>query len=118
MLARQIGDIGEDYTAKYLKKQGCKILARNFSCKMGEIDIIAQKGELIHFVEVKTRQPNPLSSGESAINASKISKIVKTARYYILTNNVQKSAVFDASIVEVENGKVTNFEYIQRAFDA
>ncbi len=118
MLLRTIGDIGENYTAKYLKSNGFKILERNFSCKMGEIDIIAQKGETLHFVEVKSRKPGAVTSGQSAINYSKQGKIVKAAKYYILNNSIQLNAVFDSAIVEINNRTVTGFEYIERSFTA
>ena len=49
-----IGKIGEDCACKYLKKEGYKIIDRNYLKKWGEIDIVAQKGKKLHFVEVKS----------------------------------------------------------------
>lgn len=57
---RKTGDIGEEYTCNYLKKHGFKILCRNYSCRVGEIDIVAADKTHILFVEVKTRHQNPL----------------------------------------------------------
>ena len=51
---QKIGKIGEDYTCKYLEKQGYKIIERNYLKKWGEIDIVAKKDKKIHFVEVKS----------------------------------------------------------------
>lgn len=51
---RRTGDLGEDITAMFLVKHGFSIVERNYLRKWGEIDIIAQKGEILHFVEVKT----------------------------------------------------------------
>lgn len=118
MTTREIGNIGEDFTADFLIKKGCRILERNFTIRGGEIDIIAQKGSVIHFVEVKTRKPNPLSKGEEAITQSKISHILKAANVYIYRNNIELSCVFDVAIVTVDNGSVRGFDYIQRAFNA
>ncbi|MCD8108024.1 MAG: YraN family protein [Oscillospiraceae bacterium] len=118
MTTREIGNIGEDYTAKFLEKNGCEILSRNYTIKGGEIDIIAKKGDIIHFVEVKTRKPNPVESGEEAVNRAKIAHIIKTARFYIRRNRIDCSCVFDVAVVELTETKVTGFKYIQRAFTA
>ena len=50
---QKVGEIGENVASEYLKKKGFKILERNYWKKWGELDIIAQKGDVIHFVEVK-----------------------------------------------------------------
>ena len=52
------GILGEDKACAFLKKQGFKILKRNFHSKFGEIDIIATKDEILHFIEVKFTQKN------------------------------------------------------------
>ncbi len=118
MTKKEIGKIGEDYTAEYLLRKGCRILERNFTVRGGEIDIIAEIGGVIHFVEVKTRKPDPLTSGEEAINRRKRELIVRAAGEYLLRNGLEASGVFDAAVVELSEGKVTNFKYIQRAFTA
>ncbi len=118
MTTREIGNIGENYTAKFLEKNGCEILKRNFTIKGGEIDIVAKKGDIIHFVEVKTRKPNPLVTGDEAIRPEKIKHIIKTAKVYVNRFNIDCSCVFDVAVVEVTGTKVTGFKYIQRAFTA
>ncbi len=118
MTNKDIGYIGEDFTARFLQSKGCEILARNFTIRGGEIDIIAQKGGLIHFVEVKSRKRSPLVSGDQAITKSKIAHIVRTANAYISKFEIDSNCVFDVALVEIDNGKVTDFKYIQRAFTA
>jgi len=68
----------------YLEKQGMKILQRNFRCRMGELDLIAQEGECLVFVEVKYRTSNRYGSPLEAVNARKQSTIRKVAQYYLL----------------------------------
>ncbi len=68
MNKRQQGGIGEDIAAKYLQKQGYKILQRNYFCHFGEIDIVAQDGAYIVFVEVKAR--TSYAFGARSIGAS------------------------------------------------
>lgn len=118
MTSREIGNIGEDFTARFLEEKGCEILARNFCIRGGELDIVAKKGKLIHIVEVKTRRPDPLSGGEQALTPRKISHIVKAAEAFMRTMDSELSCVFDVAVVEVKNGGVTDFKYIQRAFTA
>lgn len=118
MTSRDIGNIGEEYTASFLREKGCDILARNYCIRGGELDIVAQKGSLIHVVEVKTRKRGALSAGGEAITPKKISRIVKAANAFLTANDLDLSVVFDAAIVELEGEKVVKFEYIQRAFTA
>lgn len=118
MTNKEIGNIGEEYTANFLLEKGCEILARNFTVRGGEIDIIAKKGELIHFVEVKARKKSPLETGDKAITKAKINHIVRTAQIYLSKFEIECNCVFDVAIVEVDNSNVTDFKYIQRAFTA
>lgn len=55
-MSKIIGDMGENIAEKYLEKHGFEILAKNFRVHGGEVDIVAKKGENIHFVEVKFRK--------------------------------------------------------------
>ncbi len=118
MTTREIGNIGEAFTVEFLKSKGCEILDRNFTIRGGELDIVAKKGELVHFVEVKSRKRDPLTSASSAITQRKIDLIVRTANEYYNRKNLDCSCIFDVALVEVDNGVVTDFQYIQRAFTA
>lgn len=81
---RRQGNIAEEQAAKYLQNKGYKILARNFSCKMGEIDIIAEdKQNTIIFIEVKQRKTNLFGGGLAAVNKAKQRRITLTAAEYI-----------------------------------
>lgn len=73
---------GESRAALYLRNQGYKILARNFRCELGEIDIVARQGSTLIFVEVKTRtndEPTP----EMQVNQDKQHQLTRVARYYL-----------------------------------
>lgn len=118
MTKKEIGNLGEDYTAKYLESKGCEILARNFTVKGGELDIVAKKGDVIHIVEVKSRMHDPLVSGSAAITIAKQKCIIRATNEFIRRFEVDCSCIFDVALVEVSNGRVTDFSYIQRAFTA
>ena len=78
----RIGRQGEEAAAAFLQKKGYRILERNFRLAYGEIDIIAQDGSFLVFVEVKLRQDDDYGSGEEAINKRKIAHIEKVGEYY------------------------------------
>lgn len=118
MTSREIGNIGERAVCWYLRFRGYRILERNYLIKGGEIDIIAKKYGVIHFVEVKTRKENSLTTGGEAITNAKKMRIVKTAKLYLLRTSSDNQCQFDVAIVTHNNKKVTNIEFYSNAFDA
>lgn len=81
----QTGQQGEQLAANYLQGQGYTILARNWRCRYGEIDIIARKGNLITFVEVRTRHADTTDEAFASINRSKQAKMRKAVLAYLQT---------------------------------
>ncbi len=77
---RRLGDRGEDYTARFLQKQGYTITGRNWHSRYGEIDIIAENGEYLLFVEVKTRKAGSMVPGELAVTPQKAAKAAADGR--------------------------------------
>ena len=71
MKTTEIGRLGETAVCRQLEQQGYSIVRRNFCVRGGEIDIIAENGEYLAFVEVKTRKPNSLTSGFDDVTAKK-----------------------------------------------
>jgi putative endonuclease len=77
-----LGPRGENIAAKHLRNKGYRIIARNFTCPIGEIDIIAREGPTLVFVEVKTRthdDPTP----EEQVNYHKQQKLSRLAQFYL-----------------------------------
>ncbi|MBN1805071.1 MAG: YraN family protein [Sedimentisphaerales bacterium] len=86
---RLLGRWGEKYCHRFLKKQGLKPLSRNFSCKTGEIDMImVDTDSTIAFIEVRTKADEIFNSVESSITAPKKARLLRTARYFITTYNI------------------------------
>jgi len=77
------GASGEASAATFLEANGYTVLARNYRCRYGEIDLIVQKGQLLSFVEVKTRRDTRFAPAAAAVHASKQARIRKTAELYI-----------------------------------
>lgn len=117
LLKREIGDIGENAATKYLKKNKYKILERNYRKTYGEIDIIAEKGGLISFVEVKTRKNDAFGKPCEFVNAAKRARIKKTAMSYICERELEATFSFDIIEVYAENGKVSEINHIIGAFE-
>ncbi len=78
---KDIGYFGESIATNYIRNQGYIILERNFTCKLGEIDIIAKDKNFIVFIEVKTRYSSFYGNPSESITFRKQNKIYKTANY-------------------------------------
>lgn len=103
------GSQGEAIAQKFLKDQGYKILATNFTCKIGEIDIIAKQKKTIVFVEVKTKSNLDFGYPREMVNITKQNKIRRVAEYYLLkTNQTDCECRFD--VIEVLDGKVEHLK--------
>jgi putative endonuclease len=95
VLSRAKGNIAEDKAVSFLEDLGFKIIDRNYYSRFGEIDIIAKKEGVLHFVEVKSGTHNPIEQ----ITPSKISKILKTADIYMQKKRIDMDYCIDALIV-------------------
>ena len=111
---------GENLAKKFLKKNGYKILKRNYVSKNGEIDIVAYDRGTIAFVEVKTRLSESFGPPELAITNEKRSKIIRTALNYLITNKIEEMDYrFDVvSILFKKDSNNPNIELLKNAFTA
>ena len=111
-----LGKKGEDLVALYLQQQGYILHARNYVQRCGEIDIIAQKGSVRAFVEVKLRQSHYFALSE-VITPSKQRKIIATARWYNSKVSDTQDMIyrFDVALLE-HNGSDYDITYIPNAF--
>ena len=82
----QIGKLAERAAASYLKSHGLKLVEENFSCKLGEIDLIMSKATLLIFVEVRYRANPNYGTGADSISRSKQQKIIRTAKMFLQKN--------------------------------
>ncbi len=110
------GKTGETAAAKYLKKNGYKILERNYRKTYGEIDIVAQKGENIAFVEVKTRKSDSFGTPAEFVTVQKQKKLIKAAYTYIQERKVDAAFTFDIVEVYIDGKKVKEINHIKNAF--
>ncbi len=101
------GREGEDRAAAVLKKQGYKILQRNFKSRFGEIDIIAEDDDFLVFVEVKRRSGQSFGTSLEAINPRKKLHIIRSAETYLKANHCLGRRIrFDVVGIDGDNVKV------------
>lgn len=115
---RKASNIGEDAVCGFLVRHGYEIIKRNFTVRGGEIDIIAEKADIIAFVEVKTRTIGSMTSAEEAVDLRKQRLIIRTAQAYLQNAAQPLQCRFDVAVVETEGGKVKKLRYYVNAFDA
>lgn len=116
LIRKMLGKAGEDRAARFLAKQGYKILERNYRVPSGEIDLIAlHKGEVV-FVEVKTRTSDAFGAPELAVTPRKQRQMVKAALGYIKYKKLhQVPCRFD--VVAINEAAEKEIELIQNAFE-
>jgi putative endonuclease len=116
---KTLGALAEKLAADHLQRKGFKILARNYRCRYGEIDVIAIDGKTLVFIEVRAKGSTGFGTPQESITRQKRLKIREVARYY-LTNEVRKGSFcrFDVIAVQFEAGgrKVKEMEHIENAF--
>ncbi|MEZ6059753.1 MAG: YraN family protein [Planctomycetaceae bacterium] len=119
-LHKLLGDRGEREAARFLKKQGLKILGQQYRDRSGEIDIIALDGSQIVFVEVKTRRTADNGQPFEAVNRQKQQKLTRLALAWLKKHRrLEHSARFDVvSIIWPEDQSAPVVEHFRNAFEA
>jgi ribonuclease HII len=117
--SKETGSRGEQLAADYLTQHGCEILARNWHCAYGELDLVARKEDLLLFVEVKTRSAGMIAVPAEAVTLSKRKKLTQAAQGYLLQNPLPLQPRFDILEIYLDaNGNFTRAVWLENAFDA
>jgi len=100
----ELARAGEDIAARFLASRGWRIVGRNVRCgRAGEIDIVAERGGILAFVEVKTRRTDRFGTPGEAVTWRKQNRIRSLARHYLMATRARADAIrFD--VVEVRSG--------------
>ncbi|HBV95751.1 MAG: hypothetical protein JL50_10695 [Peptococcaceae bacterium BICA1-7] len=112
-----LGRAGEEAAADYLKKRGFRLLQRNFSCMLGELDIVAMDGPCLVFVEVRTKSVNSFVLPQESITRKKKHKLKQVASFYLLVKNIKDRPLrFDVIAISVgPDGRIANIDHIVNA---
>ena len=110
------GEEAEIFISNELSKRGCTILDTNFSCPLGEIDIIASHKGVISFIEVKYRKSSHFGSPAEFVSTAKCTRIIKTAQWWLLhnKNKIKKNPVLSFDIAAIS---ANSCEYLYNAYD-
>ena len=111
-----LGDRGEGLAETFLRKKGYRIRERNYRTKTGEIDIIAEDGNTLVFVEVKTRESIACGRPFEAVTAAKKRKLANTALLYLKNLRQVPPCRFDVVSIYFEKGR-PECELIKDAFE-
>jgi putative endonuclease len=115
---RCFGGEGEDATAQLLEAQGYAIRSRNFRCRYGEIDLVAEKEDTLCFVEVRMRSSAIWGDPSNSISHRKQRRVVKTALHYLLAYGLQNRMVRFDVVSVIGRGRDAVLEHLPNAFDA
>ena len=110
---KKLGVNGEKKARKYLKSNGWKIVETNYKNPFGEVDIIAGKGEVLAFIEVKTRTTEDFGAPNEAVDLKRQNRYISAAKYYFTGRQIDCTVRFD--IIEILNGQIN---HIENAFTA
>ena len=117
MTTKTRGDWGEALVAEYLRDRGYGIIASQYRCRFGEIDLIARDGETLCFVEVKLRKDASHGLPREFVTASKQKKLRMTAQFYLAAHDLDAACRFDvAEVYTDEKHDRAKIEYIENAF--
>jgi putative endonuclease len=117
---RQLGAFGEAAAAAYLSRQGYIISERNWRCQLGEIDLIALKGDQVVFVEVRTRQNASHGSAEESVTVAKQERLIGLAYTYLEAHGMTANTAWRIDVIGVtldKNGRITHLSHIPNAIE-
>lgn len=114
-MSRKEGAIAEQHACDYLKTQGLRWVESNYSCRLGEIDLIMRDNNYLVFVEVRSRTSLAFGGALGSISFSKQQKLLRTASLYLLMNKLHDKQPIRFDVVCME-GAATNISWIKNAF--
>jgi len=114
-MSLKLGYKGEDQARDYLLSQGLRLRARNYRCRLGEIDLIMQDGEYLVFIEVRARSSSVYGNAVESITVHKRQKLLKTAALYLLSNKLQDKWACRFDVLSLD-GVPPQIRWIKNAF--
>jgi putative endonuclease len=115
---RLFGQAGEATAESYLLRKGYRIVAKNLRSSLGELDLVAEDGQVLVFVEVKARRTEDFGGAIHAVHQRKQEKLIQLASLFLarhhLTNRICR---FDVVLLQGTGTTTQQIEHIQNAFD-
>lgn len=112
------GDAAETLAVRHLERHGLRVLARNFRCRGGELDIVCRDGRVLVFVEVRLRGRSEFGGAIESITASKRRRVILAARHYLAAHpaDAERDCRFDCVLLADLTGE--RIDWIRNAFSA
>lgn len=112
---KKIGALGEDAAKDYLVENGFIIVERNYTCRYGEIDIVAKEQDTLVFVEVRAKTVKRYGLPEESIGKEKMKRLIKLVYHYLAKKNGMQKCRIDLIAVEIgrDNGRVNAIRHIR-----
>ena len=112
------GQAGESAAEEYLRRKGYRILERNLRSSLGELDLVAEDGQVLVFVEVKARRTNAFGGAIHAVHHRKQEKLIQLAAQYLARHHIKNRLCrFDVVLLQGLNAAAPQIEHIQNAFE-
>lgn len=118
MNRKELGSWGEELAASFLRRKGYRILERNYSCRFGEIDLIASKGGYVCFVEVKLRKNADFAQAREFVTYAKQRRILTSASLWLAAHESDLQPRFDVIEFYAPEGESTRRAQIQHLENA
>jgi putative endonuclease len=116
---RARGREAEDLAAAFLERRGLEILDRNHAIKQGEVDLVAREGDVLCFVEVRSRTSDAQGGPEETVSGAKARRVVAAATDWAARNGgLDREIRFDVVAVTLLDGEAPRLEHFRGAFDA
>jgi putative endonuclease len=112
------GDEGEEAAVRFLESRGYRVRARNYACRHGELDVVAEHEDIVCFVEVRMRSTAVWGDPSHTVSFAKQRKVVKAALHYLLTQRLRDRMIRFDVISVVGRGERATVEHLPGAFDA
>jgi putative endonuclease len=115
---RFFGQEGEAEAERYLRRKGYRIVARNLRSSLGELDLVAEDGRTLVFIEVKARRSGQFGGAIHAVHRQKQRKIIRLAAQFLAQRHwMDRSCRFDVVLLEPTMSATLKVEHIQNAFE-
>ena len=115
---RAYGREAEEAAVRHLESQGFRVRERNFLCRFGELDVVAERDDLVVFVEVRMRSHAAWGDPAHTVSWSKQRKVVRAALHYLFRHDLQDRMIRFDVITVLGRGERARVEHIPSAFDA
>ena len=112
------GQAGESAAEQYLRRKGYRIVARNLRSPVGELDLVAEDGQVLVFVEVKARRTDTFGGAIHAVHERKQKKLIQLAAQYLARHHIKNRLCrFDVVLLQGTDAAASQIEHIQNAFE-